>query len=144
MRRSVVCHRWICLHFTLQRRDELTETCIYPGSYQYRERHAHRVDVHFPKRHRNSLRIFLKDFLAHFQKQLKRTLTEMGSVIVSETDAVHIVDNILPFLNDEDAVFLSESVLAPKPKPRPKLTRSSPIRFPSLLNPEFITFSMVQ
>ena len=66
----------------------------------------------------------------------------MGSLLLSQRILGDCADNTLQFLNHEDALALAESVLAPKPYPKAKVIRTSPMRYPILMNDELTLSSL--
>ena len=76
-------------------------------------------------------------------ENFKNHYDRMGTMFTTERLLVDLSDNMLPFLDDEDAIALSESVLAPKPKPRPVLKRcksAALIRFPIMIGDNWLKF----
>ena len=79
----------------------------------------------------------------NLSERTSKNYDRMGTLHTTERLLVDVSDNMLPFLDDEDAIALSESVLAPKPKPRPVLKRcksAALIRFPILIGDNWLKF----
>ena len=62
----------------------------------------------------------------------------MGSISVVNCGVMETVQNTLPFLDEADSISLSESILAPKPKPKAKPVTTSSGEFDRALHWDWI------